>query len=42
MLRNTLKPFFSNEVLMEDPYFEKRPEQLGWEEYEALVKKLEG
>lgn len=42
MLRNTLKPFFSNEILMEDPYFEKRPEQLGWEEYEYLVKRLEG
>ncbi len=37
MLRNTLKPFFPNELLMTDPYFEKRPETLGWEEYVALV-----
>lgn len=38
MLRNTLKPFFPPEKLMSDPYFEKRPEQLGWEEYVRLVK----
>lgn len=37
MLRNTMKPFFPGEVLMEDPYFQKRPEQLGWEEYEQLA-----
>jgi 16S rRNA (adenine1518-N6/adenine1519-N6)-dimethyltransferase len=42
MLRNTLKPFFPNELLMEDPYFQKRPEQLGWEEYEALAKRVSG
>ncbi len=42
MLRNTLKPFFPNELLMEDPYFQKRPEQLGWEEYEALAKRVTG
>ena len=42
MLRNTLKPFFSNELLMEDPYFQKRPEQLGWEEYEQLAMKVAG
>ena len=40
MLRNTLKPFFPPEILMTDPYFEKRPEVLGWEEYVALVKKI--
>jgi 16S rRNA (adenine1518-N6/adenine1519-N6)-dimethyltransferase len=39
MLRNTLKPFFPPEVLMEDPYFEKRPEQLSWEEYVALAQR---
>jgi 16S rRNA (adenine1518-N6/adenine1519-N6)-dimethyltransferase len=39
MLRNTLKPFFPPEVLMEDPYFEQRPEQLGWEAYLALAKR---
>lgn len=39
MLRNTLKPFFPAEVLMNDPFFEKRPETLGWEEYVELVRK---
>lgn len=37
MLRNTLKPFFDQDILMSEPYFEKRPETLGWEEYVALV-----
>lgn len=37
MLRNTLKPFFPPEKLMEDPFFEKRPEMLGWEEYVRLT-----
>lgn len=37
MLRNTLKPFFPTEYLMTDPYFEKRPETLSWEEYVGLV-----
>lgn len=40
MLRNTLKPFFPAEILMTDPFFEKRPEVLGWEEYVALVKRM--
>ncbi len=40
MLRNTLKPFFPPEQLMEDPYFQKRPEDLGWEEYVALTKRV--
>ena len=40
MLRNTLKPFFPPEKLMEDPFFEKRPETLGWEEYVRLVKEV--
>jgi 16S rRNA (adenine1518-N6/adenine1519-N6)-dimethyltransferase len=40
MLRNTLKPFFPQEILMSDPFFEQRPERLGWEEYVALVKKV--
>ena len=39
MLRNTLKPFFPHELLMADPYFEKRPEQLRWEEYVALTQR---
>jgi 16S rRNA (adenine1518-N6/adenine1519-N6)-dimethyltransferase len=38
MLRNTLKPFFAQEMLMDDPFFQKRPEELGWEEYVRLVK----
>ena len=41
MLRNTLKPFFPAERLMSDPFFEKRPEVLGWEEYVALVQEIE-
>ena len=40
MLRNTLKPFFPGELLMQDPYFEKRPEQLGWEEFVELSKRI--
>jgi len=37
MLRNTLKPFFPPEVLMSDPYFEQRPEVLGWEAFAELA-----
>ncbi|MBN8677531.1 MAG: 16S rRNA (adenine(1518)-N(6)/adenine(1519)-N(6))-dimethyltransferase RsmA [Chitinophagales bacterium] len=37
MLRNTLKPFFPGDILMSDPFFEKRPETLGWEEYVHLA-----
>lgn len=37
MLRNTLKPFLANDLLMNDPFFEKRPETLGWEEYVRLT-----
>lgn len=40
MLRNTLKPFFDQELLMNDPYFEKRPETLGWEEYVVLANRV--
>lgn len=42
MLRNTLKPFFPQEKLMEDPYFEKRPEVLGWEDYVRLTQQVSG
>ncbi len=42
MLRNTLKPFFSAERLTSDPYFEQRPEALGWQEYVRLTKEWEG
>jgi 16S rRNA (adenine1518-N6/adenine1519-N6)-dimethyltransferase len=37
MLRNTLKAFFPPEILMEDPYFEQRPERLSWENYVELA-----
>ncbi|MCC6413825.1 MAG: ribosomal RNA small subunit methyltransferase A [Saprospiraceae bacterium] len=37
MLRNTLKPFFSQDELMSDPYFEQRPEVLGWEAFAELA-----
>ncbi len=40
MLRNTLKPFFPAELLMEDPFFQQRPEDLGWEEYVRLTQAL--
>lgn len=40
MLRNSLKPFFPAEKLMQDPFFQKRPEELGWEEYVRLVKEV--
>jgi 16S rRNA (adenine1518-N6/adenine1519-N6)-dimethyltransferase len=39
MLRNTLKPFFPSDALMNDPYFEKRPETLGWQAFADLVNK---
>lgn len=42
MLRNTLKPFFPEELLMTDPFFEQRPERLGWQEYVRLAKGLAG
>lgn len=38
MLRNTLKPFFSNDLaVLEDPFYQKRPEQLSLEEYVTLT-----
>ena len=37
MLRNTLKPFLPAEQLMEDPFFQKRPEELSWEQYRDLT-----
>jgi 16S rRNA (adenine1518-N6/adenine1519-N6)-dimethyltransferase len=39
MLRNTLKPFFPPDVLMTDPYFEQRPEVLGWEAFAELAQR---
>ncbi|MEZ4954082.1 MAG: hypothetical protein R2825_10950 [Saprospiraceae bacterium] len=40
MLRNTLKPFFENDYLMNDDYFMKRPETLSVEEFVELTKKV--
>lgn len=40
MLRNTLKGFLPTELLMSDPYFEQRPEVLGWEAYVSITQKV--
>ena len=40
MLRNTLKPFFNAALLMNDPFFTKRPEVLSVEEFVELVKRV--
>lgn len=40
MLRNTLKPFIPAEDLMSDPFFERRPETLSWEEYVMLAQRV--
>jgi 16S rRNA (adenine1518-N6/adenine1519-N6)-dimethyltransferase len=42
MLRNTMKPFFPDYDLMSDPFFEQRPEVLGWQDYVGLVQKAAG
>jgi 16S rRNA (adenine1518-N6/adenine1519-N6)-dimethyltransferase len=41
MLRNSLKPFFPAETLMADPFFEQRPEMLGWEAFVELTLKVQ-
>jgi 16S rRNA (adenine1518-N6/adenine1519-N6)-dimethyltransferase len=40
MLRNTLKPLFKEESLMEDPYFTQRPEQLSVQDFVDITLKL--
>lgn len=40
MLRNTLKPFFENDYLMDNDYFMRRPETLSVEEFVELTKKV--
>jgi 16S rRNA (adenine1518-N6/adenine1519-N6)-dimethyltransferase len=40
MLRNTLKSFFKDETILEDPFFQQRPEQLSVEEYITLTQKV--
>jgi 16S rRNA (adenine1518-N6/adenine1519-N6)-dimethyltransferase len=42
MLRNTLKPFFNDENLMDDPFFTRRPETLGWQEFVDLTNRIKG
>ncbi len=41
MLRNTMKTFFPPEVLHTDPFFEQRPEALGWADFEQLTTRYE-
>lgn len=41
MLRNTLKPFISDDSLLEDAFFQKRPEQLSVDDFIALTQKIE-
>lgn len=41
MLRNTLKPLVTNQEILADEFFNKRPEQLSVEEFISLTIKLE-
>lgn len=41
MLRNTLAPFIQDKNLLIQPIFEKRPEQLSFQEFETLAKIIE-
>ncbi len=38
MLRNTMKPFLEGDPLLEDPFFNQRPEQLSVTDYVQIVK----
>ena len=40
MLRNTLKSFFPDRNLQDDPFFQQRPEVLGWEQYVQLTQQI--
>lgn len=42
MLRNTLKPFFSDPVVLEEDFFKQRPEVLSVEEFVQLTKRISG
>ncbi len=42
MLRNTLKGFFKDETVLEDAFFQQRPEQLSVTDYEELTRRVEG
>ncbi|GJH40923.1 ribosomal RNA small subunit methyltransferase A [Capnocytophaga sp. HP1101] len=39
-LRNSLKPLLTDENLKQDPIFDKRPEQLPWQEFVKITKML--
>ena len=39
-LRNSLKPLLTDENLKQDPIFDKRPEQLPWQEFVFITKKI--
>jgi len=41
MLRNTLKGFFQDESVLEDPFFQKRPEELSVGDFIVLARKVE-
>jgi 16S rRNA (adenine1518-N6/adenine1519-N6)-dimethyltransferase len=40
MLRNTLKPFFKDPAVLEEPYFTQRPEVLSVEDFVALTRRI--
>jgi len=42
MLRNTLKGFFKDETILEDPFFQQRPEQLSVADFVELTRRVEG
>lgn len=41
MLRNTLKPLVSDESVLNNPYFDQRPEQLSVQDFVYIVKTIE-
>lgn len=41
MLRNSLKPLLSDPAILEDPFFQQRPEQLSLQDYKSLTARLE-
>ncbi len=41
MLRNTLKPFFDDPVVLEEDFFKQRPEVLSVEEFVELTKRID-
>ncbi len=40
MLRNTLKPLFQDQTILEDPFFTQRPEQLSVQDFVNITIKL--